>query len=391
MTDDARRYQFIYFLLYAAANGIAGYRNVFFEDIGLTGSQMGVIGAVLIGAGILAQPVWGMLADAYGRTRLIMAGGAIMSVLGGLLFPVGTLLESPYLLMVVAAVIYSAFRAPIIPLANAMVLDAGVDYGKVRAFGSIAFGIGILVMGPLVARFGTASVFAVYAVGMAVFVVSIRGVPQPPSAELSPDLREDALQILTHPPFVLLLAVGVFMGAATTTGNAFFSVYIRAIEAGDAMTGAAWFVRTIAEAVVFLWAARIGLRHRSQLVIGSFVSAASFLLYVVPGTLPVTFLAQIPRGGGFALFTLASVSLAHEYAPDALSASAQALLAALGLGVGRVAGQVVGGWLTQVIGVQDMYLYLAAAAGIGGVLSLGFFADVVRTALARLFEHVSSR
>jgi len=389
--SDERRYQFLYLVLYAAANGIAGYRNVFFEDIGLSESQMGVIGAVLIGAGIVAQPLWGVLADAYGRTKLVMAVGAIISILGGLLFPIGTVLESPYLLMLVAAVIYSAFRAPIIPLANAMVLSAGIDFGNVRAFGSIAFGIGILAMGPLVGAFGTVSIFVVYALGMTVFVLSIRGVPQPSSAELSPDLREDSIRLLTNPRFVLLLVVGVFMGAATTTGGAFFSVYIRAIEAGDAMTGAAWFVRTLAEAAIFVWAVHLGLKHRTQLVVGAVLSAVSFLLYVVPGTLPVTFLAQLPRGAGFALFTLASVSLAHEYAPDTLSASAQALLAALGLGTGRVFGQVVGGWLADVIGVQGMYLYLAAAAGIGAVLSLGFFLGSLRTALRRVRSRANGR
>ena len=391
MISDERRYQFIYLVLYAAANGIAGYRNVFFEDIGLSESQMGVIGAVLIGAGIVAQPLWGVFADAYGRTKLVMAVGAIISILGGLLFPIGTVLESPYLLMLVAAVIYSVFRAPIIPLANAMVLSAGIDFGNVRAFGSIAFGIGILAMGPLVGTFGTVSIFVVYALGMTVFVLSIRGVPQPTSAELSPDLREDSIRLLTNPRFVLLLVVGVFMGAATTTGNAFFSVYIRAIEAGDAMTGTAWFVRTLAEAAIFVWAVHLGLKHRTQLVVGAVLSAVSFLLYVVPGTLPVTFLAQLPRGAGFALFTLASVSLAHEYAPDTLSASAQALLAALGLGTGRVFGQVVGGWLADVIGVQGMYLYLAAAAGIGAVLSLGFFLGSLRTALRRVLSRANRR
>lgn len=57
MLSDERRYQLLYLVLYAAANGISGYRNVFFEDIGLSEAQMGVIGAVLVAAGIIAQPI----------------------------------------------------------------------------------------------------------------------------------------------------------------------------------------------------------------------------------------------------------------------------------------------------------------------------------------------
>lgn len=379
MLSDERRYQSLFFLLYASINGIAGYRNVFFADIGLTESQMGVIGAVLVGAGILAQPFWGVFADTLGRTKLLMAAGAVVSVAGGLLFPIGMVVESPFFLMLLAAVIYSAFRSPIVPLANSMVMSSGIDYGSVRAFGSIAFGIGILAMGPLVNSFGTVTIFAIYAVGMAGFVLSLRGLPRPPSAELSPDLRTDALGLLTNPRFVLLLGVAFLFGASTSTGNAFFSVYIRAIEASDTMTGVAWFLRTLAEAAVFIWAVRLDLDHRSQLLVGTLVCAVSFLLYVTPGTLPVVFLAQVPLGAGFAFYTLASVSLAHEYAPATLSASAQAVLAALGLGTGRVLGQAVGGWIAEITSVQALYLYLALAALLAALFSLGFFTRSVET------------
>lgn len=375
--SEERRYQLLFLVLYAAYNGITGYRNVFFQDIGLTESQMGLIGAVLVGAGIVAQPIWGVMADAYGRTKLSMAVGATVSILGGLLFPFGMVLESPFLLMLVAAVVYSAFRSPIIPLANSMVMSSGIDYGNVRAFGSIAFGIGILGMGPLVATFGTVTIFVVYAIGMVIFVLSLRGLPKPPAEDISPDLREDSLKLLGNPAFILLLAVAFLIGASTTTANSFFSVYIRAIDASDAMTGAAWFLRTLAEAAIFIWVVRLGWHHRSQLLVGALGLAGSYLLFVTPGTLPVVFLAQVPLGAGFALFTLATVSLAHEYAPAGLSASAQAFLAAIGLGTGRVAGEVVGGWVADLVGVQQMYLYVAVVGAIAAALSLGFFADTI--------------
>lgn len=386
MLSAKRRYQFLYLLLYASANGIAGFRNVFFADIGLSESQMGLIGSVLVGAGILAQPVWGVLADTHGRTKTVLSVGAVVSVIGGLLFPFGMVLESPFLLMVLAAVIYSAFRSPLIPLANAMVLSAGIDYGNVRAFGSIAFGVGILVMGPLVGVFGTVSIFAVYAIGMAIVVVSLRGLPRPPSADLSPDLRRDTLTLLTNARFVLLLVVAMLVGAATSTGNAFFSVYIRAIGLGDTMTGVAWFLRTIAEAVVLVLAIRWGANHRIELLAGALISGLSFLAYVVAETFPLVFLAQIPRGVGFALFTLASVSLAYEYAPESLSASSQTVLAALGLGTGRVFGQVIGGQVADVSGVKTLYLYLAVASLLGALFTLGFF---VRSVLSGHGGHFS--
>lgn len=375
MMSTKRRYQFLYLLLYASANGIAGFRNVFFADIGLSESQMGIIGSVLVASGIVAQPIWGFLADAYGKTKVVLLVGTVVSVLGGLIFPFGMVLESPFLLMVLAAIVYSVFRSPLIPLANAMVLSAGIDYGNVRAFGSVAFGIGILAMGPIVSEFGTVSIFIVHAIGMAVVVVSLRGVPSPPSADLSPDLRRDTIQLLTNGRFLLLLVVAMLVGAATSTGNAFFSVYIRAIGQSDTMTGVAWFLRTLAEAAVFVWAIKLGLGHRFELSIGALVSGLSFLVYVVAPSFPFVFLAQIPRGVGFAFFTLAAVSLAYEYTPESLNASSQTVLAAIGMGTGRVLGQVVGGRIADVFGVTELFLYLAAASLLGALFSLALFVE----------------
>ncbi|QGN05917.1 hypothetical protein Hrd1104_00495 [Halorhabdus sp. CBA1104] len=61
-----------------------------------------------------------------------------------------------------------------------------------------------------------------------------------------------------------------------------------------------------------------------------------------------------------------------------MSASAQALLAALGLGTGRVFGQVVGGWIANLVGVQDMYIFVVLGTGLAALLTVGFFHRGIR-------------
>ncbi|MCU4717725.1 hypothetical protein [Halapricum hydrolyticum] len=54
-------YHHVYLTYFAASNDLVSFRNAFFEDVGLTGSQMGL----LVAGGLVAQPVWGVLADRF--------------------------------------------------------------------------------------------------------------------------------------------------------------------------------------------------------------------------------------------------------------------------------------------------------------------------------------
>lgn len=370
MVTTTRRYQLLYFVLFASFNGILAFRNVYFDEIGLSGVQMGVVGAVIIAAGILAQPVWGVAADRYGRARLAMAVGAVVSAAAALVFPLGRHVPAPFLLVLGASVLFAAFRSPIGPLANAMVLSSGIAYGRIRAFGSIAFGIGILVVGGLTARLGTTLIFYVYAAGMTMFVLLLIGLPGP-DATITPDLRRETGRLLRNRTYVLLLLVAALVGGATASGSVFFSVYMRAIEAGDSMTGVAWFVRTLAEAAVYVGAARVGLRYRHQLTLSTVMHAVTFLAYGLTGALAAVFAIQVVHGVALALFGLSSVNMAHRLAPDGLASTSQTVLTAFGLGVGRVLGELVGGRLFDLVGAQELYLYLTVGVVAAFLVSLG--------------------
>lgn len=387
MLSEKRRYQALYFVFFASGSGVTAFRNVYFEELGLTGGQMGLIGAVMIGAGIFAQPAWGVIADRYGRTKGSLIAGTLASAVVGLAFPViGAFAVAPFALFVLAGVAFAVSRAPIMPIANSMVLDSGLEYGPVRAFGAIAFGLGLAGIGVLVAWFDTPIIFGIYVVGMIVFFLLLRGLPEPDTT-VSPDYRRDAVALLTNRRFLLLLVVGVLLGGALSAGAAFFAVFMRDIHAGDDVTGFAWFVRTVGEAVVFLFMARLGVAYRWQLSLGVLTYAAGFTVYGVTGAVPAILSVQVLLGVGYGMFNLSTVNLAHRFAPEGLSSTAQALMTGVGIGAGRAVGQLAGGSLVDLVGTQELYLWLAGAAGLAFLVSLGFHLPGVGTEAP--VEHVA--
>ncbi len=148
---------------------------------------------------------------------------------------------------------FSVFRAAIRPVANAMLLSAGLSYESVRAYGSIDFGISAVGAGVANARLGSV-VFCVFGVGMAVLAVVLLRIPvdrRPPTESVG--LR--AASLVRDRNFAALLVVASLMGTLFPAMSASLSVYVRSLDGSDALTGLSVAAKTLGEAAVFLTAA----------------------------------------------------------------------------------------------------------------------------------------
>lgn len=364
-------FRLFYFVHFAALSGFAIFRNVYLEELGMTGWQMGIVGFVFTIAGVVAQPLWGVVTDWADVGRVVVTVCSVGAGVAVLSYPAGGALANPFALVLVGTGLLSVFRAPIVPIANALVLDRGIDYGNVRAFGSIAFGIGSLGFGVLVASLGTVSVVYFFALGMFALGAVARGFPAS-GADQDEDEPIRPLALVANPTFVGLLVVAFLVSFVSSGGSAYFALYVRDLGVGDSFTGLAWAVKTAFEALAFLYVVRLDVSHRHLLVVGCLGAASTALVYAVFPVAPAILAVQVAGGLGFATFRLASVNVAHGVAGSRVKSTAQTVLSAVGIGAGSAVGQAVAGRLMDAVGLQRTYLYLAvvgfAAAGVGLVL-----------------------
>jgi PPP family 3-phenylpropionic acid transporter len=317
---------------------------------------MGTIGFLLKVAGIAALPGWGLLSDRFGAQKRILLSSVAVSGALGLLYP-QTAAVFPLLAAVTVA--FAAFRAPVKPVANSMLLSTGLSYGGVRAFGSIAFGVAALGTGLLRSRVGSVVVFYAFAAGMAVLAVIVLRIPvasRPPTESVG--LR--AASLVRDRNFAALLVAAFLMGTMFPAGSAYLSVYVRSIGGTDAITGLSVAAKTLAEAVVFLTAARFTTTYRSLLVAGAGCHIVAFGFYASAPAPAFVVAMQLLLGVGYAAFMLAAVNLAHELAPAAIGSTAQTFLTGFGFAAGTGVGELAAGRLLDVVGVQSMYAYAAA-------------------------------
>ena len=367
--ETKTRFRLIYFSYFAALSGFGTFRNVFLEDIGMTGFQMGVIGAVITVAATAAQPFWGFVTDWKGAQREVLLVCAFFTGVAVLTYPAGAYFEATFFVVLAGTFLYAVFYAPISPITDSLALSTGVPYGRLRAFGSIAFGVGSLGYGFLIAELGSSMIFYVYSLGMVALVIVAWGIPERESNPMG-SLGRDAFRLVTNRDFALLFASAFLVGATLLPGNDFFSVYIRAIDGSDALTGIGWFVLTVVEAAAFAYVFRLTTRYKYLLVLGASLYSLKYVVYFLVSSPYLVVASHLITGVSFAAFYLAGVSLADDIAPETLSSTAQTLLWSATFGVGAGAGQVLAGTLIDSVGVQSMYGYLAVIAAFGGFVGL---------------------
>jgi len=424
LSGEKARFQALFFVYYASFSGFAVFRNVYLEEMGMSGSAMGQIGFLMTATGVAVQPLWGVASDYFRAERPVLILGAVASAVALLSYPVAAGLAAPFLLVAVGTAIYSAARAPIVPITNGLVLSRGYDYGSVRAFGSIAFGIGSLGFGFLVAALGTASVVYFYVGGTAVLVAIVLSVSESADSEsdgadtgdgtdtgeegntsdgVSADrtatdggdesatadddaggdeasLSEAVRALVTNSQFLVVLVIGFLVGFSIRGGSAYFSVYMRAVDAGmavgpwslspDAVTGLSWAVKTAFEAAAFVYAVRLSWSYRSFLLLGGVAVTVPNLVYGLTGQPWAIIAVQSASGLGYGLYYVAIVNLVYVVASDRVTSTAQTVLTGVGIGFGGAVGQVAGGELMDLVGVQEMYLYIAVVGFVGAAVAV---------------------
>lgn len=112
------RFQSLFFAQYVAASGFIVFRNVSLEEMGLSGSAVGIIGFLLLATGVVMQPLWGIVTDYWHTERAALILGAVVAALALLAYPVSDGLANPLVVVAVGTAVFSAFSALLVPIAT---------------------------------------------------------------------------------------------------------------------------------------------------------------------------------------------------------------------------------------------------------------------------------
>jgi len=292
--------------------------------------------ALALGSGVrlLAAPMAGRWADALGDARLLLGAMALL----GLLAAGGFLLAAGLLGFLLVQVLLNAASAPLTPLADMLCLAAAregrLEYGRVRAAGSVAYIVMAVLAGWLAGRAGFAVVPWLIGATMLATLVAACALPRPPAL---PGRRAGGgiRAALRLPGFLRLLLLSGLIQSSHAAYYAFGSIHWAAAGHSAGTIGLLWAEGVLGEVALFLCGhrllARIGLRGMALLA-----AAAGLLrwsVFAATAWLPALVAVQALHALSFGAQHLAAMHLILRLVPQALAGTAQTLHAALGVGL----------------------------------------------------------
>ncbi len=366
------------------------------ENAGLTGTQVGLVAATLPFFGLIAQPLWGFVADRTGQRVRVLTGLCIGAAAG---YVVLGFADGIVMLMLASASL-ALFSTAVIPNAVAVSLaalndDSATAFGRVRVLGTLGFAASVGLF-PYVLRFVQARfpvapgretggephlelLFFVAAGLLLCAGLFASRIERDGNVSIRAS-RKDWRLLVDNGPFVRVL-VFTFLSYLFIQGPmVLFPILVRAQGGGIEAISEMWLLMLALEVpLVFYFGAsvaRVGARGVIAIGIG-----AAALRWGVSGfveDLRWVYAAQLLHGVTVWGIILGVPLYVDRAIPERLRATGQGLLAMIGVSLGSILSNVGAGWLTEAVGPKAP-AQVASIAALLLTFALPFALPAVRT------------
>ncbi len=383
-------------MFYAASFLVVGIQLPFWPiwlaGRGLDAQEIAMVFAAAIWAKVIATPALGALADRLGQRRAVMivlAACACAAYAG--LWPVAGFW--PLLaLNLVAGMVQSA----LMPLGDSITLAAvradGLDYGRVRVWGSVSFILAAIGSGAVLAlsapgsspagaagsgQGGNQVLFLVLAASVVLLAACIA---IPPAARSAGPMRSrwaaprgDLWRLARDRRFWLFVVSAAALQSSHQLYYGFGTLYWQGVGFSDTVIGMLWAEGVVAEIILFWYSApfvaRIG--PLGLMALGGVAGIVRWsLMGVMPGLAAAAGL-QLLHALTFGASHLGAMHFMARSVPPGAAASAQSLYAALSAGLGSGLVMLVAGALYAAYGGHAYpVMAVLSAAGLVGVWRL---------------------
>ncbi len=358
-----------YFLLFAGYASAFPFIVVYYQDLGFSGAQIGLLTGISPLITFFGAPLWTRLADSTRRHRLIMSVTMGSGILAISFFP----LLSTFLPILVISILMSFFLSPASSFAdNATMHTLGEKkdlYGRVRLGGTVGFGLVAPIAGAIVQDTGLRTAFwiagTMYLLGLLVSLKFDHG-----SAIERPSSDGGIRTLLADPRWILFLVIAFAGGLALTAANNYLFPLMRELGAPESLMGVALTVGTILEYPVLFFGNRLIrlFKPYGLFITAMLITGVRLILFGVNRSPDLVLLIQLLNAFSFPAMWMAGVAYAHERAPAGLGATAQGLFAAMVFGIGAATGGFLGGPLLEILGGRGLFLvYGILALSVAGI------------------------
>jgi MFS transporter, PPP family, 3-phenylpropionic acid transporter len=360
-------FRIFYFLAFFGFGSLYPLLSVYLDkQIGLSGSQIGIILSISPVVMIVVQPIWGMLSDWTQKPKLLLTISILVTSTIGFIYS----FASTYAFLFVIAIFLAAAQSAIVPLSDSISLNyvqkIKGNYGAIRLWGALGFAVSVLVVGRIAEYTGLSIIFYMYAFILLISALFCFRLPQE-SQSIRPNLIHDISSLGKRPRFLLFLFTTFLIFGPIYANNFYFGLFI--IDIGGTLSGVglAFLLAAGSEAPFMQFAGRfikrIGILQ--VLLIAAVISMIRWFFYFFEPTLLLVYATTIAQGFSVGLFIPAALQYVRDISPKGVQVTAVSLYSAVGNGLGSWFCTYFGGLILEWRTIQSVYFFFGILTSLG--------------------------
>ncbi len=362
----------LYFCFYGSGGSWFPYFNIYLQQIGFTGTQIGAFASIRTVLLILCQPLWGIGADIWGRRRALL----LMLLLSAVLLP-GFGLGTNFWFLLGWLILFAFVFSPGQPLVDSRALDyldrdKKSSFGQLRLWGAVGWAVFAYAVGIVIEDHDTRLIFLF---GSGMLLLSWYLVLRTPKSVDGADALTLNLQnlrpVLRNRRLLIFLILITLASVGMASTFSFFPIYMNELGASTQLIGFAFAIQGLSELPFYILAApimkKIGIIQ--ALVFSLLIFSGRAFLYAFI-TDPAIAVASQVLHGAFALFLVSAIACVNLLVPKAWRATGQSLLSVAHMGLGGMIGHLLAGILYDHVGIHQMFFISGTIVLITGLSAL---------------------
>jgi MFS transporter, PPP family, 3-phenylpropionic acid transporter len=375
----ATRLSAFYAALFVVLGGAMAYLPSWLVSKGFSASDIGWAAAVPMLLRLGITPAIAFFADRTGGHERATVG---LVALGGLALLLIAGLPSSWVVLALVATFHLSMQAAM-PMAETIAMRGvrygGLDYGRMRLWGSLSFVVATYICGVLVERRGISVVIWFLIVGAGLTIAAAASLPARMQSEpmVGPMPKAAGADFVATLRLVLSPGLVVFLLAsgAVQAGHALFYtfgvIHWRAVGLSSTWIGTLWAISIAVEVLLFSFSGAVikWISPWNMVVAGAVASVIRWTAMAFDPSLPWLVLLQVLHAATFAGTHLGAMYFIRENVPEEQAGMVQALNVTLTSGLMMGLAQVLAGQTyDRFAGLS--YLGMAAMGLLGLVICL---------------------
>lgn len=353
---------------------------VWLKSRGLDEIEISFILATPLLSRIVFTPIISFLADHLGDRRRVL----IMLTWGSFISLLAFAPLSGFWPLLTVSVIFGIFWTSVMPLTESIVMTEvklqGLDYGRIRLWGSLTFIVTSFGGGFVIDRWGSGMILPMMLTAVVITALSAYSLPlgsdkkqMEKAAPLPPIHWREAAKLLHSKLFILFLMTSASIQATHAIYYGFGTLHWQSLNIAAGIIGSLWAIGVIAEVSLFAWSRPILERFgpTKLLIIAALGALVRWTITAFDPPIAILFFVQVLHALSFGAAHLGAIHFIARAVPEHYSATGQGLYAAFAMGLVMGIMTMISGSLYASFGA---YAYLSmsvlALASLAGAILL---------------------